>query len=422
MPKLTKRFVDSIKPGGKEAFYWDDDMPGFGLRQKPSGALTWVVQYRERGQGHTRRMALSRVGILTPDEARTEAKAALAAVAKGKDPSAERRQKAKDITVAALCDLWLEEGPAAAPRKKAKSWAVDASNVERHIKPLLGRKHVLALATADIERFQKDVTDGKTAADEKTGPRGRARVRGGLGAGSRATSTLQSMLSFAVSRGIRPDNPAHGVKLNKLEKRERFLSPAEFAKLGTVLSAAEERGVSGKMIDAIRLLILTGARKNEVCGLKWDWIDFERAVIRLPDSKTGAKTIPLGAPALEILSGIKRDDESPYVFPAARGDGHLTGLRKVWTELAAEAGLQGVRLHDLRHGFASVAAADGQSLFLLGKVLGHAQSRTTERYSHVNVDPVRAVADRTAKKIAAAMKGESAKVVRLTAKRQRKAV
>jgi hypothetical protein len=260
MPKLTKRFVDAIRPTGKEAFYWDDDMPGFGLRQKPTGALTWVVQYREKGHGQTRRMALGRVGILTPAEARTEARGALAAVSKGRDPSSERRQHRKDITVSALCDLYLEEGPAARPRKKAKSWVIDRSNIDRHIKPLLGRKYVSHLAKADIERFQKDVTDGKTKADVKTKARGRARVRGGPGAGARATSSLQAMLSFAVSRGIRPDNPAHGVKLNRLEERERFLSSAELAKLGATLSAAEQRGVNGRMIDAIRLLILTGAR------------------------------------------------------------------------------------------------------------------------------------------------------------------
>jgi integrase len=217
---------------------------------------------------------------------------------------------------------------------------------------------------------------------------------------------LGAVLAFAVGRGLRADNPARGVKLNKGRKIERFLSAGELARLGEALAAAEREGCNPAAIAAIRLLLLTGCRKNEILGLRWEWVDTGRGLLRLPDSKTGAKAVPLGAPALVVLAGLPRRMGSPWVLPAAKGNGHLVGLPRVWGKIAKAAGLTGVRLHDLRHGFASVAVADGASLYILGKVLGHTQARTTEKYAHLDDDPVRAVADRTAKKIAAAMQGQ----------------
>lgn len=430
MPKLTKRYVDSLTPSGKDKFYWDDDLPRFGLRQKPSGALTWVVQYRI-GK-HTRRMALGAVGVLTPDEARKEAIKRLAEVAKGGDPSTERRLKSHDMTVADLCDLYLKEAPTIILEhkgrpKKASSLATDRSQIERHIKPLLGRRWVTTLTSDDVTQFQSDVTLGKTAADVKTGRRGRAIVKGGKGAGFRATATLGTVMAHAVRRKIRPDNPVNGVKLNKLRKRTRFFLPTELARLGQVLVKAEREGVNPLMIDAVRVLLLSGCRKNEVLKLRWTpdrkdalWVDFEHRMLRLGDSKTDERNVALGAPALQILSELKaRADKAHrgnsklpksarWVFPSSRGDGHLVGLWKLWKALRDEAGLSDVRLHDLRHGFGSMAAAEGQSLFLLGKVLGHTQARTTEKYAHVNVDPTRVVADRTSKKLSEWLKGPKA--------------
>jgi integrase len=345
--------------------------------------------------------------VLAPDEARTEAKRALAVVQTGGDPADDKGEARRDPTIRELCDLYLGEGPAAKPTKKASSWAADGSNIRRHILPLLGRKHVRALTRADVERFQRDVTNGRTAADEKTGLRGRAIVEGGPGTAARATAVLGAVLAFATTRGLRPDNPARGVRLNKGRKVERFLSAGELARLGEALTAAEHKGINPAMIAAIRLLLLTGCRKSEILGLRWDWVDNERGLLRLPDSKTGAKTIPLGAPAVEILAGLPRRACCPWVLPAARGDGHLVGLPRAWRKIAKAAGLAGVRLHDLRHGFASAAVADGSSLYILGKVLGHTQARTTEKYAHLDADPVRAVADRTARKIAAARRGSA---------------
>jgi integrase len=416
MPKLTKRFVDAVRsaPSKGNAVYWDDDLAGFGLRAKPSGALSYCVQYRN-AQSRSCRITVGRAGVLTPEEARTEARKKLAAVAQGRDPQAERTERRNDPTVAELCDLYLAEGPASKPRKKASSWEADRSNIRRHIVPLIGRKHLQTLTRADVERFQLDVTQGKSAADIKTGLRGRAIVEGGPGIAARATAVLGAILTFAVSRGLRADNPARGVERNKLPKRERFLSQEELAKLGDALTKAERSGMNRDMVAAIRLLLLTGARKSEILGLRWDWVDFERTCLRLPDSKTGAKVIPLGAPALKIIADIPRAKGKNWVFPATKGEGHLVGLPSVWQKIVEAAGLKGARLHDLRHGFASVAVADGSSLYLVGKVLGHTQARTTEKYAHVANDPELAVADRTARKIAAAMKGAigRAQVVRL---------
>ncbi|MBO6806750.1 site-specific integrase [Thalassospira sp.] len=186
------------------------------------------------------------------------------------------------------------------------SWKTDKSNITRHIVPLLGRRKLHSLSRNDVVKFQRDVTEGKTAADERTGPRGCAIVKGGSGTAARATAVLGAVLAFAVSRGLRDDNPARGVKLNKQRQRERFLSDAEFARLGDALAEVEHSGVNASAIAILRLLILTGARRSEICGLKWEWIDFDRATIRLPDSKTGAKSISLGAPALDVLATVKQ--------------------------------------------------------------------------------------------------------------------
>jgi integrase len=415
MPKLTKRFVDALKPVSRDTLHRDSDLKGFALRVKPpsakhpAGARTWVVQYRNK-IGRTRKLALGKVGVLTPEEARGAAQDALRAATKGGDPSAARHAQRDDPTVGELVERYLSDGPADKPTKKASSWAIDASNLRRHVVPLLGRKALSALTTADVQRFQRDVTQGKTKADGKgERKRGRMRVRGGSGTAWRATVVLAGMLAWAVGRGMRADNPAKGVRLNKLTRRERFLSGAELARLGEALAKLDAQRANPASLAIVRLLILTGARRNEVASLKWEHVDFERKALRLADSKTGQKVVPLGAPALDVLAKLPRSDESPWVFPGARGKGHHQGVPAVWRNLVKLARLKDVRLHDLRHGFASVAVADGGSLYLVGKVLGHTQAATTQRYAHLQLDPVRAVADRTARKLAGALQGWSGK-------------
>jgi len=415
MPNLTKRFVDALKPVTRDTLYRDTALKGFALRLKPpsaehpAGARTWVVQYRNKA-GRTRKLKLGKVGVLTPEEARQAAQEALREATKGADPSADRHAQRDDPTVGELVERYLSEGPADKPTKKASSWAIDASNLRRHAVPLLGKIALSALTTKDVQRFQSDVTQGKTKATGKgERKRGRVRVRGGSGTAWRATVVLAGMLAWAVERGWRRDNPAKGVRLNKLTRRERFLSGAELAKLGGALTKLEAQRVNPSSLAIVRLLILTGARRNEIASLKWEHVDFERKALRLADSKTGQKVVPLGAPALDVLAKLPRVEGSPWVFPAARGEGYHLGVPVVWRKLVEAAGLKDVRMHDLRHGFASVAVADGGSLYLVGKVLGHSQAATTQRYAHLQLDPVRAVADRTARKLAGALQGRGGK-------------
>lgn len=403
--RLTKRTVDAAAPNGRDYFLWDDELPGFGLRVFASGKRSYVIQYRK--DGRSRRVALGLHGPLTPDDARKQAKGLLGDVAKGENPAEERATIRRDPTIHELCDLYLKEGPVLRPRKKESTWKSDRANIARHIRPELGRRKLRSLTKLDIQKFQANITVGTTKADEKTGFRGRARVRGGPQAAARTTAVLRAMLNYAVERGFRLDNPARNVQLNKSQKCERFLSGDELSNLGDALKAEEAKDEAKASVAAIRLLILTGCRKSEILTLQWRFVDWERGLLRLPDSKTGAKIVPLGKPAVELLEGLDREEDEPYVFAPVRESAkastaparHLVGLQKVWERVRETAGLQGVRLHDLRHSFASVAVANGFSLFMVGKVLGHKDSRTTEIYAHMADDPLREVATDTAEKI-----------------------
>ena len=408
--RISKRTVDAFKPGN---VVWDSVVTGLAVRCQKK-ARVYTLKYRFAGR--QRWYSIGKHGSpWTVDEARIEAKRLLGLVADGVDPAEMREEEAKDVTVSRLCDLYLEAAPnillkGKGRAKKASSLATDRSNIERHIKVLLGRKRLRSISRRDVERFQENVAAGKTAADIKTGFRGRARITGGKGTAARATAILGAVFTYAIREGYVSENPVKGVELYKSEGRERFLTSAELAKLGEVL--IEAKGVNPVAISAIRALILTGARKSEILGLRWEDIDFENSGIHLPDSKTGKKTIPLAAAALELFEGLPRGG-SPYVFPATKGEGHYLGLPKVWAKLKKRAGLNDVTIHTLRHSFASIAVAGGDSLILVGKVLGHVQTRTTEKYSHLDLDPLRAVADRAANTIAAAMNGTGGEVVEL---------
>jgi integrase len=313
------------------------------------------------------------------------------------------------MTVTELAGLYLRDGPAEKPNKKRSSWATDRSNIERHIIPLLGRKLAKGLTQADVARFQTDIAKGKSAADIKTGFRGRAIIEGGKGIAARTLAVLAAMLQFGVARGILETNPAKGVRPFRGDQKIRFLSQSEISLLADTLTALRAEGlVSPASVASIRLLLLTGCRKSEILTLKWEYVDFDRGCLNLPDSKTGAKIVPVAAAALELLAQIPR--VSAWVFPAASGRSHFVGLQKAWERVRTRAGLPDLRLHDLRHSFASFAVADGATLFMVGKILGHRQSRTTEVYAHLSDDPLRALANRTAARIASAMKGGEAAV------------
>lgn len=411
--KLTDRVVGNAKPEARRFVIWDTDKPGFGLRVEPSGHKSFIVRYRANGGGRNapRRQMLvrGRPGeVLTADDARKAANRILAVVALGNDPQGALAAKRQELTVAGLCDLYLAEG---VETKKASTLATDRGRIGRHIKPLLGARLISEVTSADVARFMRDVANGKTAADVKTKPRGRAIVEGGKGTAARTVGLLGGIFTFAVKQRYLEANPVRGVERYKDRKGERFLSAKELAALGDTLRAFEAKGANRSAIAIIRLLTFTGARKSEIAALRWSEVDIERACLRLADSKTGAKVIMLGPPALAILSALEPVEGSPFVFPAEAGGGVFQGTEKVWPKLRKAAKLDDVRLHDLRHSFASAAVAAGDSLPLIGKLLGHADVKTTARYAHLADDPVKAAANRISNTIAAAMEAKPGAVV-----------
>lgn len=422
--KLTKRVVDGAVPGTKQVLIWDTEVQGFGLRVTPANAKSYILNYRI-STGRERRHTIGRHGSpWTCDAARGEALKLLRGLASGIDPLDAKSDARAATTVADLIAQYLTDGPTELPNKKASSWERDTSGLRRHVLPLIGTKPIKALTASDLARLQADIAAGKSAADVKTGPRGRAIIRGGRATASRTLAVVGAMLEFAVRRGMISSNPAKGVKLLKVENRERFLSEREILLIADAMMLLETEGaLNATMAVAIRLLMLTGCRRDEIRTLRWSWVDLDRGCIRLPDSKTGAKIVPLASSAADLLRDLPR--RSDFVLPSSRADGPIVGIQKAWDrvrrrateigrERAVELGepvtrapdLTAVRLHDLRHTFASVAVASGASLYLVGKALGHRQASTTQIYAHVGDDPLRALADRTGAQIAAAMQAD----------------
>ena len=380
--------------GGRDSFLWDDDVLGFGIRIFESGKRSYVVQYR-MGQ-KLRRSTIGSHGIWTVETARKQAKVLLGKVAGGIDPVDERDRTS--LTVGALCDQYLAEGMDTA---KDSSISQARSNIENHIKPLIGYRFVVQLCRADIQKLMRDVAEGKTAKVAKLGPRAKSRVRGGKGTANRVATTLSAALTFAVDASVRDDNPALGIKKYPGKKLERFLSPAELTRLGGVLAAAESLAVENPYaIAALRLLILTGCRKGEILTLKRGWIDTYHRCLRLPDSKTGAKVVHLGAPAMRLIAKLKSVEGNPYLLPGRGVNTHVTDLNSVWRRIRKAAELEDVRIHDLRHSFASMGANNGDSLLVIGALLGHRSTKTTQRYAHLADHPVKSAADRIAGTIA----------------------
>lgn len=407
--KLTKSAIDAAAPKSDDYFLWDSDLKGFGIKIAKGGRKSYVCKYRV-GNGRTaptRRMTIGAHGSpWTVDQARSEARKLLGRAANGEDPAKEKQDEKKQITVAQLCDLYLENGIGT---KKASTIATDRGRIERHIKPLLDKKKVLEVTRADIKRFLQDVANGKTSIDQKTGLRGRAIVRGGKGTATRTVGLLGGIFSYAFDLGLIETNPVRGVKRFADKKGHRYLSQQELVALGQALANGEERGLNPQALNILKLLIFTGARKGEIETLRWDAVDFQGGYLRLADSKTGQKAIPLNAGALEILSNLARLEGSPFVFPAHRSEGHYEGTPKVWRIVREMAGLNDVRLHDLRHSFASIAVSGGASLPIIGALLGHNDSATTHRYAHLHDDPLKAATEAVGGKIAAAMGREREK-------------
>lgn len=398
--KITKVAVDSAKPQDKDWFLWDTELKGFGLKISKGGTKSYVLKYRY-GSGRrapTRRMTIGRHGSpWTPDEARAEAKRLLGLVAMKQDPAYQKQEDKKQPTVSELCDDYLKNG---CGTKKPSTIATDKGRVKRHIKPLLGRKRVKDVTKKDIIKFRDAVAIGKTAIDVKTGHRGRAIVKGGKGTASRTLGLLGAIFSYAIDNEVLDKNPVHGVKKFADKKNERFLTPDELIRLGTALDNSSANPMA---VAILKLLIFTGARKGEMEELKWSDVDFDNKFIKLGDAKTGHRIVRLSAGALQVLSERSKMKGSDFVFPAMKGDGFYQGTPKAWRIIRQSAGLENVRLHDLRHSFASIAVSGGASLPIIGALLGHKNAATTQRYAHLMDDPIKTTNERVGEVVEAHM-------------------
>ena len=328
--KITKRTVDETSPGEKDTFLWDTELKGFGLKASPTGSKTYLVQYRLGGrQARTQRYTIGKHGSpWTPDKARAEAQRLLGRVANDFDPAKERRERlashqADSVapTLAEFAIRYIDEY--ATPYKKPRTVDEDERNLRLHINPALGALKLKDISPAHIAKFHAAGRDRPINAN-------------------RCRALLSHLFKMAEVWGERPpgSNPCRYIEKFSERKRERFLSADELANLGAALELAE-----GKepycAIAAIRLLILTGCRLSEILSLRWDSIHLERGCLVLPDSKTGPRTLPLGAPALRLLADLTRQETSPYVHPAERGNGHFVGIQKPWQRIRAAAGLNG---------------------------------------------------------------------------------
>lgn len=423
--RITKEAVDSL-PTDKDAIYWDSATRGFGVRVKPGGKKSYVVQYRN-ADGASKRSTLGQHGALTPKEAEKLAKALLGKVAGGEDPAGTDAEHRKAMTVKELCELYLKAAEAGKilgkgrKPKKVSTLATDRGRITRHILPLLGTKKVRSLTTTAIIKFMEDVQDGKTAADVKTKARGRAIVEGGAGTAARTVGLLGGILTYAVRKGVIDANPCRSVDRPASKKRRIRLSPEQYRVLGKALVASEQDGDAWQGVAGCRLLALTGCRLGEVQNLKTVEIDTANRALRLLDSKEGESVRPLPSAAIAVLGALPRTN-SRWVFPAIKlKDGPYGSLPKAWKRITARTvakedpiGLTWLTLHGLRHAFASTAGDLGFSTITVAGMLGHAAGGTTEGYIHLDSALI-AAADRVAARIDAYMTGreDGAEVVPL---------
>jgi integrase len=424
--RITKRSVDALKciKGKDRSFLWDDALAGFGVAAFPTGRKVYVAQYRQNGR--SRRVAIGEHGRLTPDEARSQAKTILGAVEKGADPIEERRAARGVRTFGEVADEFMRLHVSA--KRKERTGQTYDGLLRNHILPAIGSKRIADIRRVDVARMH-------------------ARMEDARGAANRAVALISAIWNWAARRDEveRSNNPAAGLERNREQAKERFLTSGELAKLGSALEEGETIGLPYAVdetkpkakhapkadkrrikldpfaVAAIRLLILTGARLREILDAKWENVDIERGILFLPDSKTGRKPVYLSAAAQEVLASLPRIEGNPYVLPGrgkkrtVKGETEGSGdkksapradLKKPWAAVTKAAGLQGVRLHDLRHSFASFGAGASLGLPIIGKLLGHSQAATTHRYAHLDADPLRRAVDTIGATISAAMDGK----------------
>ena len=365
--KITSRSVAQFKgEPGKESYLWDTEVKGFALRVSPSGKRVYIYKFRTP-DGRRRNRKIGDETALTAEAARKAVKVWVSSRAQGK-PILNAKAKVQSITVRTLCDLYIEDY--AKLHKKPKSVEEDTRYIERDIKPALGHKALSEVGSKDIVKLKSSFANTPVKAN-------------------RVLALLSKIFNLAEQWEYREPNtnPTRHIRKFKEEPRERFLKPDELERLAEVMLDAEvNQWTSQPVIDAIRILQMTGARLREVLNMRWDYVDLQAGQIHLPDSKTGRKTIFLSNKAKRYVGNIKRKADNPYVFPGQREGSQLINIQKPWRLIRERAKLADVRIHDLRHTYASLAVAQNLSLPIVGKLLGHKSSKSTERYAHLYTD------------------------------------
>ena len=382
--RLTRTRIDKATRRARDYILWDSEVPGFGVRVATSGRRTFVFQYFTGSR--SRRITLGGYGVVTPEQARQAARTHKQRVLEGHDPAAERNAARSAETVSDLCKRFLEEHSS---KKKERTRAEYARLIGKHVLPELGKLRAKDVQHLDISRLHR-------------------KLRGTPYQANRVLAVLSKMFSLSETWGVRKrgTNPCSDVERYKENARERFLSEEELCRLGATLRDFENEGRTlPSVIAATRLLILTGARLDEILSLRWEHVDQERALLRLSDSKTGQKVIHLSKPAMRVLKAIPRSSE--WVIVGQKAGAHLINLEKPWRRIRERAGIADVRLHDLRHSYAALAAEMGTSLLIIGALLGHKQPQTTKRYAHLAASPVRQANDDVGRKLAETMEVES---------------
>lgn len=392
--KISKRLVDQLNSGCKDIYLWDLDLSGFGLKVTPTGRKTYLVQYRIGGRkGRTRRMTIGQHGILTPDQARSCAKRLLGEVASGNDPALLKDLSKAEKTIGELlAEFFITHVDTKLTTNTAREYR---RIYQLHILDEFNNQKISEIRRTDISRLHHKMKDKPYQAN-------------------RTVALLSKFFNWCEKHGFRTDetNPCRYIDKYPEKKHERYLSSEELFRLSATLREAQDnRRVSPWIAASIRLLLFTGARLNEILTLRWDHIHFESKQIRLSESKTGEKSIYLNAPALTVLSEVPRLQGNPYVICGAKSGCHLVNLQKPWRRIRKEAGLDDVRLHDLRHTFASIGAIGGISLPILGGLVGHTQPQTTARYAHLSADPLKAANDAIGERITQAMTSNTKVVI-----------
>lgn len=380
MSKLTKRTIDALPIKDSDYAIWDSELRGFGIRVWPSGKKTYVLKCRVKGK--QKKYSIGTHGVFTVDQARTNAIEYLSEAKRGIDKSAELKAHKNSPTMADLGKRFLEEY---VPTHCKASTAYEYKrSVEHFINNAMGKMKIMDISRPDVAAMHHDLRKIPYQANRTLG-------------------VLSKMMNMAEIWGLRQDgsNPCRHVKKYPEKGRERFLSKKEFIRLAEVLDEVEANGKESKScVNAYRLLMFTGCRLGEIQKLEWAHVDFEAQELHLPDSKTGAKTVYLGEAAVDILKNINQLEGNPYVITGKLKGSYLTDLQHPWRRIRVKAKLDKVRIHDLRHSFASNAIALGMSLPMVGKLLGHTQIQTTARYAHLASDPVKEAANLVAQSIA----------------------